>query len=209
MEYLSSLWSAVWGSGSVPETAVPEPVATAAVHEPEVKVPEPVAVAVPPVGVVPPVQGPAARKRTRKQRLREQWCADDEDQDQLEAGKTIALLDEFYWRGRNGGLSSTIPTVEYDLDDKPLERQHKHRDRIPARHARHSRQKFTVKKRFELSEHRQRYHRPPQPIVPDHVHITDEFRRHHNLFLAPPIQVKKDRYVPRAAEKELIAQNFL
>lgn len=209
MEYLSSLWSAVWGSGSVPEpvaaspvvpeAVIPEPVTASLVPEPEVKVPETGAVA-------GSVQRPAVRKRTRKQRLREQWREDEEDQDQLEAGKTIALLDEFYWRGRNGGLSSTIPTMEYDVDDKPLERQHRHRDRI---HARDFRQKYTVKKRFELSEHRQRYHRLPQPIVPDHVHIADEFRRHHNLFLAPPIQIKKDRYVPRAAEKELIAQNFL
>lgn len=190
MEYLSSLWSAVWGStGSVP-APVPEPVPEPAVAVPEPVVPEPeVQVAATAV--------PAARKRTRNER---RWQKEhDEDQG-------MALLDEFYWRGRNGGLTSTIPTAQYDVDEKPLERQRKHRDRI---HARDFRQKYPVKKRFELSEHRQRYHRPPKPFVPDHIHITDEFRQHHNLFLGRPVQVKKDRYAPRAAEKQLIAQNFL
>lgn len=189
MEYLSSLWSAVWGTAPAP---VPEPV-----PEPVVAVPEPEAQAATAAPVLAtPVPVPA-RKRTRNER---RW------QKEHDEGHALALLDEFYWRGRNGGLTSTIPTTEYDVNEKPLERQHKHRGRI---HARDFRQKYPVKKRFELSEHQQRYHRPPKPFVPDHIHITDEFRRHHNLFLGRPVQVKKERYVPRAAEKQLIAQNFL
>lgn len=178
MDYLQSLWVSVWPWS----TPVEQPAAAEAKTEPEVAEPtqpDPEVTVPEPVIETEPAFSTAPSTKKRKRRARKQIALQTEED---ESDKAMKLAEEFHWRERNGGLTSVMKGFQSG------------RNQI----------KYPVKKRFELSEHKQRYRTPNRPIETSALYPGNCWEVHANKFAAKPSEVKKDRYIPRAP-----AKNFL
>lgn len=177
MDYLQSLWVSVW-PWSAPVVEQPaEPEVAQPQAEPTQPEPDPVAIAEPIAETEPPTALPSTKKRKRRARKKIALQTEEED----ENDKAMQLAEDFHWRERNGGLTSVVKG-------------------FPGR----NQIKYPVKKRFELSEHKQRYRTPNRPIETSALYPGNCLEVHANKFAAKPSEVKKDRYIPRAP-----AKNFL